>query len=174
MTLRAHAAPWEGTPQGNSDLQTPKTRSWPAGTTLGTMLSIMAAEHGMESAISHSLSGVTLPHTDQTEESDINVLVRLARRYAAIAKPGRGRLMFAKRGESKTACELLNIWRNQIRLLLAVDGPAPALRRGSIGSMKSCRVSWSTRLDAREQLLSAAHSDFFERPHGSSGRSRPS
>ncbi|HHW4679773.1 MAG TPA: phage late control D family protein [Xylella sp.] len=102
MTLRAHAAPWEGTPQGKSDLQTQKTRSWPAGTTLGTMLSMMAAEHGMEAAISHSLSGVALPHTDQTEESDINVLLRLARRYDAIAKPAGGRLIFAKRGESKS------------------------------------------------------------------------
>ncbi|AAO28943.1 phage tail protein [Xylella fastidiosa subsp. fastidiosa] len=102
MTLRAHAAPWEGTPKGKSDLQTQKTRSWPAGTTLGAMLSTMAAEHGMTWAISPSLTGVALPHIDQTEESDINVLLRLAQRYDAIAKPAGGRLIFAKRGEAKS------------------------------------------------------------------------
>ncbi|XHF80608.1 hypothetical protein R3J30_02130 [Xylella fastidiosa subsp. multiplex] len=50
----------------------------------------MAAEHGMTWAISPSLTGVALPHIDQTEESDINVLLRLAQRYDAIAKPAGG------------------------------------------------------------------------------------
>ncbi|MBE0263412.1 phage late control D family protein, partial [Xylella fastidiosa subsp. fastidiosa] len=35
-------------------------------------------------------------------ESDINVLLRLAQRYDAIAKPAGGRLIFAKRGEAKS------------------------------------------------------------------------
>ncbi|QAU22900.1 phage late control D family protein [Dyella sp. M7H15-1] len=102
MVLQAHAAPWDGTPKGKSDLQSQKTRSWPDNTTLGDMVTLMAGEHGLESAVSPSLAEVKLPHTDQTDESDINLLLRLAKRYDAIAKPAGGRLIFAKRGESKS------------------------------------------------------------------------
>ncbi|WP_375731714.1 hypothetical protein [Xylella fastidiosa] len=54
--------PWEGTPKGKSDLQTQKPAPWPAGTTLGAMLSTMAAEHGMTWAISPSLRRRATPH----------------------------------------------------------------------------------------------------------------
>lgn len=102
MVIHAHAAPWDGTPKGKSDLQSQKTRSWPDNTTIGQMVTKMAGEHGLEPAVSPSLADVKLPHTDQTDESDINMLLRLAKRYDAIAKPAGGRLIFAKRGESKS------------------------------------------------------------------------
>lgn len=102
LTIRARAAIYDGTPAGKKTLQTQKTRSWAQGTTLGAMVRKMAQEHGLQAAISASLASVALPHTDQTEESDISLLVRLAKRYDAVAKPAGGRLVFAKRGESKT------------------------------------------------------------------------
>lgn len=102
MTLRARAAIYEGTPKGKADMQTQKTRSWAKGTTIGAMVAKMAGEHGMQAAVSASLSGIALPHIDQTAESDISFLVRLARRYDAIAKPAGGKLVFAARGEGKS------------------------------------------------------------------------
>lgn len=102
MTLCARAAIYEGTPKGKADLQTQKTRSWPKGTTIGAMVAKMAGEHGMQAAVSASLADITLPHVDQTAESDISFLVRLARRYDAIAKPAGGKLVFAARGEGKS------------------------------------------------------------------------
>jgi uncharacterized protein len=101
ITLRANAAPYDGTPKGKLDFQTQKSRSWPAGTTLGAMVGKMAAEHGMKGVTSPELTGVVLPHIDQSDESDINLLIRLARRYDAIVKPGGGKLIFAKRGNAK-------------------------------------------------------------------------
>ncbi|WP_441253575.1 phage late control D family protein [Bradyrhizobium sp. 613_E4_N2_2] len=103
MTIRARASTYEGTPKGKTDFQTQKTHSWPAGTTIGAMVSKMAKDHGMESAVSPSLASVQLPHIDQTAESDISFLVRLARKYDAIAKPAGGKLLFVKRGDSKSA-----------------------------------------------------------------------
>lgn len=101
MTIRAHAAPYDQTPKGKLDFQTQKTRSWPPGTTIGAMVSQMAAEHGMTGATSPELTNVQLPHIDQMAESDINFLIRLAKRYDAIAKPVAGKLIFAKRGNAK-------------------------------------------------------------------------
>jgi phage protein D len=58
----------------------------------------MAKEHGMEALVSSDLSAVKLPHIDQSEESDMNLLLRLAKKYDAIAKPAGGKLIFTKRG----------------------------------------------------------------------------
>jgi uncharacterized protein len=101
ITLRANAAPYEGTPKGKLDFRTQKSRSWPADTTIGAMVSKMAAEHGMTGKTSPELADAKLPHIDQSDESDINLLIRLARRYDAIAKPAGGFLIFAKRGNAK-------------------------------------------------------------------------
>lgn len=103
MTIRARAAVYEKTPKGKTDLQTQKTRSWPKSTKLKDMVAKIAKEHGMEPAVSKSLQAVTLPHMDQTDESDISFLLRVTKRYDAIVKPGGGKLLVAKRGESQSA-----------------------------------------------------------------------
>jgi phage protein D len=102
MTIRSHAAPFDQTPKGMLDFQSQKTRSWPSGTTIGAMVTQMASEHGMTGATSPELQSVQLPHIDQTAESDINFLIRLAKKYDAIAKPAGGKLIFAKRGNAQT------------------------------------------------------------------------
>lgn len=103
MVIRARAAPYEASKGGKTDLQTQKTRSWKKGTTIGALVKKIASEHGMESSVSASLASIKLPHTDQSSESDMNLLDRLAKRYDAIAKPAGGKLLFVKRGDSKTA-----------------------------------------------------------------------
>lgn len=101
MTIRGRAAPYEASKGGKSDLQSQKTRSWAKGTKLGDMVAKIAKEHGLTPAVAASLKSVTLPHFDQTEESDVSFLVRVARKYDAFVKPGGGKLAVAKRGESK-------------------------------------------------------------------------
>lgn len=103
MTIRGKAAPFSTSKDGKTDLQTQKSRSWEKGTKLGGLVAKIASEHGMEPAVSESLRGITLPHLDQTEESDISFLVRVAKRYDALAKPAGGKLVMTKRGESKSA-----------------------------------------------------------------------
>lgn len=103
MTLRARAAPFETSKGGKNDLQTQKTRTWKKGTTIGGMVQRMAGEHGLSAAVSESLASIVLPLTVQSQESDMNLLLRLGKQHDAIAKPGGGRLMFVTRGESTTA-----------------------------------------------------------------------
>lgn len=102
MTIRGRAAPYETSKGGKSDLQTQKTRSWVKGTKLGDMVAKIAKEHGLQPAVAASLKSISLPQFDQTEESDVSFLVRVARKYDAMVKPGGGKLVVAKRGESKT------------------------------------------------------------------------
>lgn len=103
LVIRARAAPQEQSKAGMTDLQTQKTRSWKRGTTIGAMVRRMAGEHRMRPSVSPALASIALPHTDQSHESDINLLTRLARRYDAIAKPAGGALVFAKRGDGAAA-----------------------------------------------------------------------
>lgn len=103
VVIRARAAPYETSKGGKRDLQTQKTRSWPKGTTLGAMVKRIAGEHRLTPAISPGLASIALPHTDQSHESDMSLLLRLAKRYDAMAKPAGGFLVFAKRGDAKSA-----------------------------------------------------------------------
>lgn len=102
MVIRARAAVYDKSKGGKSNLQTQKNRSWPAGTKLAAMVAKVAKEHGMEHAVAESLQSITLPHIDQADESDINLLVRVAKKYDAIVKPAAGKITVSKRGESKS------------------------------------------------------------------------
>lgn len=102
MTIRAHAAPFLNSKGGKSNLQTQKTRSWAKGTTLGAVVKKIASEHGMAGMVASSLSSIALPHLDQTDESDMHFLLRVAKKYDAVLKPADGKLVLAKRGETKS------------------------------------------------------------------------
>jgi len=103
MAIRARAAPYDNSAGGKQNMQTQKTRSWPKGTTLGAMVNRISGEHGLKAAISSELAAIKLPHTDQSHESDMNLLLRMAKRYDAVAKPAGGSLVFVRRGDSRTA-----------------------------------------------------------------------
>jgi phage protein D len=103
MVIRARAAIYDKTPAGKTDMQTQKTRSWPKGTKLGDMAAKVAKDHNMTAVVSPVLAKIVLPHISQSDESDINLLVRIAKKYDAVAKPAGGKIILAKRGESKSA-----------------------------------------------------------------------
>jgi len=102
VIIRARAAPYTESKGGMRDLQTQKTRSWPKGTTIGAMVKRIAGEHRLKPAVAPSLADIVLPHTDQAHESDMDLLLRLAKRYDAVAKPVSGVMMFNKRGDATT------------------------------------------------------------------------
>ena len=103
MTIRARAAVMKASVGGKVDLQSQKTRSWDAGTTLGAMVETIAGEHGLKPAVAAELASIALPHTDQTRESDMHLLQRLAKRHDAVLKAAGGALAMTKRGAGTTA-----------------------------------------------------------------------
>ncbi|PID40336.1 MAG: hypothetical protein CR984_03765 [Proteobacteria bacterium] len=95
LTIKAKAADMR------QCLKVRKTRSWD-NTTLGEIVSIIASEHGSVPAISPTLASVPIGHVDQTDESDMHLLTRLAKDHDAVFKPASDHLILAQRGETKT------------------------------------------------------------------------
>jgi len=100
VSLSGKAAPFTAA-QGFKPFQTRKTRSWHL-VKLGDLIRTVAAEAGMMAAVSPEYNGWLLKHLDQTNESDMNLLTRLARDWKAVMKPTCGYLVFVKRGEAKS------------------------------------------------------------------------
>ena len=93
MVLRATAADL----RGRSTLKAPRSRAWPA-TTLGAVVATIAAEHGYTARVAPVLAAEAIGHIDQTSESDLGLLHRLARGYDAAVKAAGGALVVVPRG----------------------------------------------------------------------------
>lgn len=74
-------------------LTTQRERSW-HDTTLGTIVKTIAEENDLIPAVAASLAGQLIDHLDQTNESAVNLLTRLALQFDAIATVKGGRLVF--------------------------------------------------------------------------------
>lgn len=83
-------------------LTTQRERSW-HNTTLAAIVQTIASENGLTPAIAPSLANQAIDHLDQTNESAVNLLTRLANRYDAIATVKEGRLIFISSGGGITA-----------------------------------------------------------------------
>lgn len=103
MLIRGRASVQTESKGGKTSLLTQKSRSWKEGTTIADVVKKIASEHSMEPKVSDSIAKMKIPHTDQTDESDLSFLVRLSKRYDAVCKPSGGKLLFVKRGESDLA-----------------------------------------------------------------------
>ncbi|MDE1170939.1 MAG: contractile injection system protein, VgrG/Pvc8 family [Verrucomicrobium sp.] len=100
VRVQGKAAPFTGA-AGQKPIQSRKTRSW-SGMTIGEIFKTIAKDNGLQAAIDDEMAQVPIPHIDQLAESDMNLLTRLSREYGAVFKPMMGRLVFSKRGTSKS------------------------------------------------------------------------
>lgn len=96
LTLRARSADLKG------GLSEQKERSF-HGIKLGALIEQIAKENKLESLCAKEYANQTIAHIDQTNESDINLLTRLAEDYGAMATVKNGTLLFMPLGQAKTA-----------------------------------------------------------------------
>ncbi|QEY63379.1 phage late control D family protein [Metapseudomonas lalkuanensis] len=96
LSIRARSADMRG------PLVKKRERSW-HDTTLGNILRTLAQEHDLEPAISPQLAQVEIPHLDQTDESDLNLITRLGQEHDAVATIKHGRLLFMPIGQGESA-----------------------------------------------------------------------
>jgi uncharacterized protein len=73
------------------------------GTVIADIVQQIAQRNGLSPQISQTLAGVPIEHIDQTDESDLNFLTRLAERFDADATVKAGRLLFIPKGQAQTA-----------------------------------------------------------------------
>ena len=99
-------------------LKQPKTRSWDE-VTLGGLVNTIAQEHGMSAKVGETLKDYAIAHVDQTDESDLHLLTRLARDVGAMVKPVAGYLVMVQQGEANSATgqplPLMTITADQIK-----------------------------------------------------------
>ena len=103
MRITGYAAAHGASDGGKSPISTAKTRSWPEDTTVAAMVGKIAGETGFKAAVSAEAGEVKLPHIDQIDESDMNLLTRVARDHGLNFKPAGGALVVWKPGESASA-----------------------------------------------------------------------
>lgn len=103
VTVKGYATPYGDTKGGKAPLNTAKTRSWPDGTKVSAIVAKIAKESGMTAAVSAEAGKVEPGHLDQIDESDMALLARMARDNGLVFKPGGGKLVMVKAGESTTA-----------------------------------------------------------------------
>lgn len=73
------------------------------GVTLGDIVRRIARRNGLQPSLSKELAAITVDHFDQTNESDLQFISRLAKRYGAIASIKSGMLLLLKPGNGTTA-----------------------------------------------------------------------
>lgn len=86
LTIRARAADL-GAPLRNR-----KEQSW-HGQTLGSIITTVARRNGLTPRVSNALASKPIAHVDQTNESDMAFVTRLARRFDAVATVKAGALL---------------------------------------------------------------------------------
>lgn len=96
LTIRARSADLKGT------LTSQKERSFD-NIKIGTLIDQIAKENGLQGLTATKYAEQTIKHLDQTNESDINLLTRLAKEYDAIATVKDGKLLFIEQGKGLTA-----------------------------------------------------------------------
>ncbi|MDR5775928.1 MULTISPECIES: phage late control D family protein, partial [unclassified Caballeronia] len=79
-----------------------REQSW-HGQTLGAIVRTIASRHSLKAAVSEVLASVAIAHIDQTHESDMSFLTRLARRFDAVMNVKDLHLLFMPIGTGKTA-----------------------------------------------------------------------
>ncbi|MGR6423012.1 phage late control D family protein [Aeromonas veronii] len=79
-----------------------RERSWHFET-IGAIVEQLAARYGLTPSVGEAFKGMVIDHIDQTNESDLAFLTRLATEQDAIATVKSGRLMFIKAGNGTTA-----------------------------------------------------------------------
>lgn len=96
LTIRGRAANFR------NSLKEQKQRSWD-NITLSDLVKSIAKEHDLEPVIGQDLIAKSIQHIDQTDESDLHFLTRIAKDYGAISKPVDNRLIFVSKGDARTA-----------------------------------------------------------------------
>lgn len=94
LTLRATAADFGRA----STLKAPRTRNWPERLTLGRVAETLADAHGYRARVAPALAAVPVENLDQSAESDLALLARLAAARGAAAKADAGHLLVVPRG----------------------------------------------------------------------------
>ncbi|WP_027710200.1 contractile injection system protein, VgrG/Pvc8 family [Zooshikella ganghwensis] len=96
MQIKARGANLKG------PIRAPRSQSWHQ-VKLTDLVGSIAQRHNLSPKVAEKFTDLMIQHIDQTEESDLHFLSRIANQYDAIAKPAGEHLLFVERNQGKTA-----------------------------------------------------------------------
>ncbi len=102
MDIHAEGATFSPSAQKSDALKESRTRPWDQKT-IGDIVETIAQETEFTARVASEFASIEINHIDQSHESNMHFLTRLARQYGAIAKPAGGFLLFTRRGAAETA-----------------------------------------------------------------------
>ncbi len=148
VTIRARSADLTGA------VRTRKERSW-HDTTLGAIVGALASEHSLKSAIAPALASIAIPHLDQANESDINLLTRLGKRFDAVATVKAGTLILSPIGAGTTTsgAQLPGV------TITRASGDQHRFSIADRETYSGVRAYWGDRNAARRKAVLAGSSD---------------
>ncbi len=111
-TYIVNTVSWSGTPDTLSvsahsaamseGMQQRRERSWHQQT-IGAIVQVIAARYALQPVVGATLAAIRIAHVDQTHESDMSFLTRLAKRYDAVMNVKDKRLLFMPIDTGKSA-----------------------------------------------------------------------
>ena len=135
LTIRARAADLKGS------FSEQKERSFDKKT-LGEIIDTIAKENQLKSQCEKKLANTFIAHIDQTNESDINLLSRLAEEHGAMCTVKNGTLLFMPLGQGKTASgKPIPLRKSLAKVVTATLSPLPKVKTtkpcGRIGTIRT-------------------------------------
>jgi len=115
-------------------------------TTLGALFRQLVSRHGFSPRVAPALEGIAIPHIDQSNESDMAFITRLATRYGAVTKPINELYVLAEAGRAKSLSGQL---LPEVRLSVTADNRpgeqafiTARLDEKNRAKYQGCRVTW--------------------------------
>jgi len=133
----------------NSKIRSPKSKSWNKNSLIG-IIEFIAKDHEFEAVIDEEFDQIFIKHIDQTDESDISFLSRLARDYDAFIKFIDDKLIFIKKGTG-TSISGVELPEAEIFESEITNWSLNISERGKFGRV---RVKWHDLSDGKEKTVS--------------------
>ncbi|MDA7705717.1 contractile injection system protein, VgrG/Pvc8 family, partial [Rickettsiales bacterium] len=133
----------------NSKIRSPKSKSWNKNSLIG-IIEFIAKDHEFEAVIDKEFDQIFIKHIDQTDESDISFLSRLARDHDAFIKFIDDKLIFIKKGTG-TSISGVELPEAEIFESEITNWNLSISERGKFGRV---RVKWHDLSDGKEKTVS--------------------
>lgn len=118
ISVTGRAKSMGATAGGQAPIHQQKTRSWPAGLTVGSIVATIASDNGLKAAVTQAAASIVPGHLDQIDESDMSLLTRIAVTFDLVAKPAGGTLFVGRRADGTTASggstPTISLWQRQV------------------------------------------------------------
>ena len=133
-------------------------------TTLGALFRQLVSRHGFSPRVAPALEGIAIAHIDQSNESDMAFITRLAKRYSAVTKPINELYVLAEAGQVKSLTGQL---LPQVKLSVTQDNRpgdqafiTAKLDETSRSKYMGSRVTWWDAAGGKQQVVEVGVAPF--------------